>query len=177
MSEERLNQKKQQVEEIAEKMKEARSVVIVDYLGLTVEQDTNLRNELRDEGVYYKVIKNNILSRAAKELDIEGVEDYFKGPTAAAFGLEDAVSPAKILAKHVKDTKKIEIKGGILNHEAISAERVDELAKLPSREELLAKMVGSMNAPISNFVGVLSAIPRSLVYALNAVREQKEQAE
>ncbi len=174
MKEAKLMQKQEKVSEVAEKIKKAQSVILLDYRGLSVEQVTNLRNQLRDANIEYKVIKNNMLLRAAKSLNIEGTEDYFKGPTAVAFGYEDPVAPAKILAKFIKEAKKTEIKGGILDGKVLDAQAVDNLAKLPGKEELIAKMLGSLNAPITNFVGVLSAIPRGLVCALNAIKEQKQ---
>ncbi|HBU12848.1 MAG TPA: 50S ribosomal protein L10 [Clostridiales bacterium] len=169
-----MQQKKQVVADVADKMKRAQSMIMLDYRGLTVEEVTNLRSQFRAAEVEYKVIKNNVLLRAAQEIGLEGTEELFKGPTAVAFGYNDPVAPAKILAKFIKDTKKTEIKAGILDGKMLPAQGVDDLAKLPSREELIAKMMGSMNAPITNFVGVLAAVPGSFVRALNAVREQKE---
>lgn len=174
MKEAKLKMKQDAVAEIAEKMQGAQSIVLVDYRGLTVEEVSNLRTQFRDAGVEYKVIKNNMLKRAADSLNIEGLDDYFKGPTAVAFGVADPVAPAKIMVKFAKDTKKTELKGGILAGKAVDAAAIENLAKLPSKEELIAKMLGSMNAPVTNFVGVLAAIPRSLVLALDAVRQQKE---
>lgn len=174
MKEEKLQQKQQSVSEVAEKMEKAQSMVILDYRGLTVEEVSNLRTEFRNAGVEYKVIKNNILKRAAESLKYDGLGDYFKGPSAVAFGYNDAVAPAKILSKFIKETKKTEIKGGLLDGKMIDSAGVENLAKLPSREELIAKMLGSMNAPITNFVGTLAAIPGSFVRVLNAIREQKE---
>ncbi len=174
MKEAKLKQKQESVAEVAEKMKRSQSMIMLDYRGLTVEQVTNLRNTFRAANVEYRVIKNNMLLRAAQSIGVEGAEDIFKGPTAVAFGYDDAVAPAKILTKFIKDVKKTEIKGGILEGKVLDASGVENLAKLPSKEELIAKMLGSMNAPITNFVGVLAAVPRSLVCALNAIREQKE---
>lgn len=174
MKEEKLQFKQQTVKDVAEKMEKAQAMVLYDYRGLTVDEVSKLRADFRTAGVEYKVIKNNILKRAADSLGYEGLDEIFKGPTAIAFGYEDPVGPAKILAKTVKDLKKTEIKGGILNGQAIDAASVDNLAKLPSKEELIAKMLGSMNAPITNFVGTLNAIPASFVRVLNAIREQKE---
>ena len=174
MKEAKLQQKQEFVAEVAEKMEKSQSVILLDYRGLTVDEVDKLRNNFREAGVEYRVIKNNVLKRAAEKLGIEGCDDYFKGPTAAAFGYNDAVAPAKIVAQFIKETKKTEIKGGILEGKVLDAAGVDNLAKLPSKEELIAKMLGSLNAPITNFVGVLAAIPRSLVLALNAIREQKE---
>ncbi|MGI6152983.1 MAG: 50S ribosomal protein L10 [Christensenellaceae bacterium] len=166
--------KQDAVAEVADKIKRAQSVVLVDYRGLTVEEVSGLRTKFREAGVEYKVIKNNMLKRAADSLEIEGMDDYFKGPTAVAFGYDDPVAPAKILVDFAKEAKKTELKGGILTGKAVDVTMIKNLATLPSKEELLAKMLGSLNAPISNFVGVLSAIPRSLVLALNAVCQQKE---
>jgi large subunit ribosomal protein L10 len=176
MKEAKLREKQNTVAEVAEKMKKAQSMVLLDYRGLTVAEVTQLRNDFRAAGVEYRVIKNNMLLRAAQSLEIEGTEDVFKGPTAVAFGYEDPVAPAKIIARFIKDTKKTELKGAILDGRLIGASGAEDLAKLPSREELIARVMGSMNAPITNFVGVLSAIPRGLVVALNGIREQKENA-
>lgn len=174
MKEEKLQEKQAAVAEVIDKMKRAQCVVVLDYRGLTVDEVTSLRNQFREAGVEYKVIKNNMLKRAAEELNIEGVEEYFKGPSAVAFGYEDPVAPAKILCKFVKDVNKTEIKGGILDGKVMDVAGITSLSKLPSKEELLAKMMGSMNAPVTNFVGVLAAIPRGLVCALNAIAQQKE---
>jgi len=174
LKEEKLQRKQETVKEIAEKMEKAQSMIILDYRGLTVEEVSNLRTEFRNADVEYKVIKNNVLKRAADSLEYEGLDDYFKGPSAVAFGYTDVVAPAKILSKFIKDTKKTEIKGGLLDGKVIDAAGVENLAKLPSKEELIAKMLGSMNAPITNFVGTLAAVPGSFVRVLNAIREQKE---
>ncbi len=174
MKEAKLLQKQNAVSEIVDKMQRAQSIVMLNYRGLTVEEVSKLRSEFRAAGIEYKVIKNNMLKRAADELKIEGADDYFKGPTAVAFGYDDPVAPAKILCKFVKDVKKTEIKGGILAGKAMDAQGIENLSKLPSKEELIAKMLGSMNAPITKLASALSAIPRGLACALNAVREQKE---
>ncbi len=174
MKEEKLLSKQESVKDVADKMQRAQCMIMLDYRGLTVEEVTNLRTQFRNAGVEYKVIKNNILKRAADSLEYTGLDDFFKGPTAVAFGYEDAVAPAKILSKFVKDTKKTEIKAGMLDGKVIDAAGIENLAKLPSKEELIAKMLGSMNAPITNFVGTLAAVPGSFVRVLNAIREQKE---
>lgn len=174
MKEAKLQSKQAAVADVVDKMKRAQCMIVLDYRGLTVEEVTNLRSQFRQAGVEYKVIKNNMLKRAADELKIEGVDEYFKGPSAVAFGYEDPVAPAKILCKFVKDANKTEIKGGILDGKVMDAAGITNLSKLPSKEELIAKMLGSMNAPVTNFVGVLAAIPRGLVCALNAIVQQKE---
>lgn len=174
MKPEKLQLKQEVVKEVADKFEKAQSVIVIDYRGLTVEEVSKLRTDCRNAGVEYKVIKNNILKRAADSLNYQDMDDLFKGPTAVAFGFEDAVAPAKILSKFLKDTKKTEIKGGLLEGEVLDANGVERLATLPSKEELIAKMLGSMNAPITNFVGTLTAIPASFVRVLNAIRESKE---
>ena len=174
MKEERLREKEQAVQDVADKMQRAQSMVIVDYRGLTVDEVSKLRNEFRNAGVEYRVIKNNMLRRAAESLGIADMDDLFKGPSAVAFGYEDAVAPAKIMCKFQKDLQKTEIKGGVLSGKKVDQAEIVSLSKLPSKEELLAKMLGSLNAPITNFAMALSAVPRGLAVALGAVAEKKE---
>ena len=169
-----LKAKEAAVSEIQEKMQQAQSVVFVDYRGLTVEEVTNLRCKMRNAGVEYKVIKNTMIQRAADKEGIEGLNSILEGPTAVAFGMKDPVSPAKILVDFAKDTKKTEIKGGVLDGKTIDVDGVKYLASLPSKEELLAKMMGSLNAPVTGLVMALSGVMRNLVCALNAIKEQKE---
>lgn len=173
-----LELKKQAVAEIAEKIKNSESMVVVSYTGITVEQITNLRTKFREANVDYCVLKNTLVRRALNDLNIEGMDEHLLGPSAFAFG--DAVNPAKIVADFIdaeKDNaKKMQIKAGVIDGRVIDVNEVRALAKLPGRDVLIAKMMGSMNAPITNFVGVLSATLRSLVYALDSVRKQKESA-
>ena len=166
--------KAEAVEEIRKKLERAQSVVIYDYRGLTVDEVTTLRAECRKAGVEYRVLKNKLVKRAADLLGIEGADQYFAGPSAIVFGYDDPVAPAKIISAAVTKLKKTEIKGGIVDNKAIDAAGVQALAELPPKEVLIAKMLGSMNAPITGFVGVLNGTLRKLVYALNAVKEQKE---
>jgi large subunit ribosomal protein L10 len=173
MSKNNLAFKTSVVEGVKEKMQAAQSMVLIDYRGLTVAEVTNLRNRCRKEGVEYAVIKNTMIRKAAEELGIEGLEPMLHGPTAVAFGMTDAVAPAKILVSFIKEVKKTEIKCGIMEGKVLDVKGVEALAELPPKEVLIAKMMGSLNAPITNFVGVLSATLRSLVYAIEAVRKQK----
>lgn len=166
--------KAQVVAAIKEKLEQSQSVVIVDYRGLTVEEDTELRKQLRQAGVEYKVLKNTLVARAANELGIEGLDPFLNGPTAVAFGISDPVAPAKVITEYINKTKKMSVKCGILDGKAIDVARVQALADLPSKEVLLAKMLGSMQAPISGLVTVLGGTVRSLLYAIKAVIEQKE---
>ena len=146
--------KAKQVEEIREKLEKAQSVVVFDYRGLTVEEVTNLRSEMRKAGVEYVVLKNHIVNRAAQA----SFHNYLKGPSAFAFGYDDAVAPARILKDTVKKLKKCEIKGGIINGVVTDAAGMNTLADLPSREQLIARLLGSMMSPISKLAIVLGQI-------------------
>ncbi len=165
--------KKTVVAQIKDKFQQAHSAVFLDYRGLTVAEVTELRNQCRAQGVEYVVLKNTMIDLAVKELEITGLEEYLKGPTAVAFGMKDAVAPAKVLTDFIKKVKKTTIKCGLVDGQVLDAAGVQALSELPPKEVLIAKMMGSLNAPITNFVGVLSATLRSLVYAIEAVRKQK----
>ena len=164
------------VAEIKEKIQSAQSMVFLDYRGLTVEEVTELRSQFRAAGVEYKVLKNTLIQRAANEAELAGLEPFLSGPTAVAFGIQDPVAPAKILTEYIKKTKKATIKGGVLEGQVIDAKGVEALANMPSREQLLAKMLGSMNAPITGLVTVLGGTISAFVRALDAIRQQKEAA-
>ncbi|MDI6602450.1 MAG: 50S ribosomal protein L10 [Thermoanaerobacteraceae bacterium] len=166
-------QKSQIVEDLKNDFQKAQSVILTDYRGLTVEDEAALRKKFREAGAKYEVIKNTLAGLAAKEVGLEGLDSFLAGPTAAAFGYDDPVLPAKILAGYAKDHEQIKIKGGIVNGRVIGIDEVKALAELPPREELIAKMLGSMQAPISGLAGSLSGIIRKLLYALNAVAEVK----
>lgn len=167
--------KEQAVVDIKNRFERAGSVVLVDYRGINVEQVTQLRKQFRDAGVEYVVLKNTLVKRALDELSINGIDHLLEGPSAFAFGYEDPVAPAKIINEFITKTKNdhLKIKGGLVEGVAIDVAGVKALADLPPREVLIARIMGSMNAPITNFVGVLSATLRSLVYAIDAIRKQK----
>ncbi len=162
------------VKEIQEKLKEAKSLVVTDYIGLDVAEMTELRAKLREAGVDYKVVKNTLARIAANNSDLSELNEFFKGPTAVAFGIEDVVAPAKILDEFAEDHEVLEIKGGYLNGEIISKEKVESLAKIPSRDELLGKAFASMKAPITGFVNVLNGNLRNFVNVLSQIKDQKE---
>ena len=168
--------KEQVVREIKERFERAGSVILVDYRGINVENDTKLRKQFRDAGVEYVVLKNTLVKRALDELKIEGMNDLLDGPSAFAFGYEEPVAPAKVIKDSVAKTKSehIKVKGGLVDGSPIDANGVKALADLPPKEVLIAKIMGSLNAPVTNLVGVLSATLRSVVYAIDAVRKQKE---
>ncbi|HZK34052.1 MAG TPA: 50S ribosomal protein L10 [Bacillota bacterium] len=162
------------VNEIRKKLEGASSVILLDYRGLTVEEVTQLRKEFREKDVDYKVYKNTMTELALKELGHDGLIEHMTGPTAIAFGTSDPVAPAKILTENIKKLKKMTLKAGMVDGKLIDVDEIKALAELPSREELIAKMLGSMNAPISGLVNVLSGPTRGLACALNAIKEQKE---
>jgi len=158
-----------------EKLKRAKAVFLADFRGMNVEKATTLRNELRAASVEYKVFKNTLLDIAAKDTDIAALTQNLAGPTAVAISYDDPVGAAKVLSKFAKDSKGVfNLKAGVLSGTLLDVAQIQALADLPSREVLIAKMLGSMQAPATNFVGVLAAIPASLVRALDAIRVQKE---
>ncbi|WP_075579072.1 50S ribosomal protein L10 [Acidaminococcus massiliensis] len=163
------------VAELKDLLTSSKGVVLVDYCGLTVAEDTELRSKMREAGVKYMVAKNTFIRIAAQEAGIEGLDAYLEHNTAVAFSAEDPVAPAKILNDFSKDHKALEIKAGVLDGKVIGLDEVKAVAELPSREELLAKLVGSMQAPISGLVNVLQGTIRNFVYTLEAVRQKKEQ--
>ncbi len=153
-----LEQKKQIVANLVETLKSAQAGVLVDYRGLTVEEDTNLRRKLREAGVEYKVVKNTLTRFAAKEVGLDGLDEQLNGPTSLAISTDDPVAPAKVIADFAKENECLKIKAGFLDGNVISLEEVKTLANTPSRDTLIAKIMGSLNAPISNLVRTLQAL-------------------
>lgn len=172
-SEKILEQKKQAVAALAESLKSACTGVIVDYKGITVAQDTKLRKELREAGSDYMVVKNTLLRLALKDAGIDGLDHVLEGTTALAISKDDYVSSAKILAKFAETSKTFELKAGFVDGGVIDADGVKELASLPSKEVLVAKALGGLNAPITGFVTVLNGTIKGLVVALNAIAEKQ----
>lgn len=150
--------KKPIVEEISANIKDAQSVVLVDPRGLTVAQDTELRRMLRKEGVTYKVYKNTMMNFAFKGTDCEGLSQYLEGPSAIAISKDDATAPARILCKFAKTANKLEIKGGVVEGTVYDSKGIEAISNVPSREELLGKLLGSIQSPISNLARVLNQI-------------------
>lgn len=164
------------VAEFAEKLKVTRAAFLADYRGLNVEQANALRRKLQAVGVEYRVVKNTLLRLAAKDTGAACLDEHLAGPTAIALVTEDPVAPAKALVEFAKQYNVFELKAGMLDGKLITAGDIKALAELPSREQLIAKMLGSMSAPATNFVGVLAAVPRSFVQVLAAIKDQKEAA-
>ena len=167
--------KKLVVEDIKSKIQTAKSVVFVKFVGLTVAEDTELRKEFRKNNVEYKVLKNTLIKRAFNDLGITSFDDDLNGPTSVAFGADETAAAKVIVEAAKKYENKVAVKCAYVENEKIDENGVKALAAMPSKEELIAKMLGSLQAPITNFVGVLSAMPSSLVIALNAVAEKKAQ--
>ena len=139
-------------------MKDAQAVVLVDYRGLTVAEDTAMRKELREAGVIYKVCKNTMMRRAFEGTEFAGLDEYLEGPSAIAISKDDATAPARIICKFAKDAKALEVKAGVVEGTVYDANGIVELSKVPSREELLSKLLGSIQSPITNLARVLNQI-------------------
>jgi large subunit ribosomal protein L10 len=168
-----LQEKVDVVKELTEKIKAAKAIVLADYRGLTVEQDTELRNALRKAGVEYKVVKNTLTRFAAKENGLDGLDSFLNGPTAMAVSTSDLIAPAKVLAEYAKKYEKLELKVGVVEGKIINVNEIKALAELPPREVLISRVLAGFNAPITGFVNVLNGNLRGLVCALNAIAEQK----
>ena len=146
------------VEEISASIKDAQSVVLVDYRGLTVEQDTELRKQLREAGVTYKVYKNTMMNFAFKGTQFEGLSEYLNGPSAVAIATEDATAPARVLSEFAKKADKLEIKAGVVEGTVYDANGMKAIASIPSREVLISKLLGSLQSPITNFARVMNQL-------------------
>ena len=154
--------KKGVVADIKQKFEKAQTAVLVDYRGLNVAEVTELRNQLRKAGVEYAVLKNTMINLAIQDMNLDDMKAHLEGPTAVAFGYEDAIAPAKILSEFVKKSKKMTIKCGVCDGAYLDEAAVTALANTPSREVLIAKIMGSMMSSVSKFV-----------YALEAIRKKK----
>ena len=150
--------KKPIVAEISESIQDAQSVVLVDYRGLTVEQDTKLRKQLREAGITYKVYKNTMMNFAFKGTDFEQLAPFLEGPSAVAISKDDATAPARILAKFAAEAPALELKAGVVEGVMYDAKGIETVAKIPSREELLSKLLGSIQSPITNFARVMNQL-------------------
>ena len=146
------------VQAIVDDITDAQSIVLVDYRGLTVEQDTELRKQLREAGIIYKVCKNTMMKRAFEGTDFAQLDEYLEGPNAIAISKEDATAPARIICKFAKTAEALEVKAGVVEGTVYDQNGVVELSKIPSREELLSKLLGSLQSPITNLARVLNQI-------------------
>ncbi|SDW89462.1 LSU ribosomal protein L10P [Marininema mesophilum] len=155
---EAIESKKQVVAEIAEKFQNSKSTIITDYRGLTVAEMNELRSQLREAGVEYRVLKNTMTRRATSESNLNELDEHLVGPTAVAFSQEDVVAPAKVLHTFAKDHQALEIKGGVVEGRVVTLDEVKALAELPSREGLLSMLLSVMQAPVRNFALAVKAV-------------------
>jgi large subunit ribosomal protein L10 len=167
-------EKQRIVENIHQRFLDAEIVIATDPKGLNVEEMTKLRRQLREASVEYQVVKNTLLKRASQKTGVANITQFFRGPSAVAISYEDPVAPAKILSKFAEDNPKLELKVGIMGDSVLSVDDVKALSKLPSREELLSKLLSCMNAVPGNFVRTLAAVPAGFVNVLQGIKDKKE---
>lgn len=153
-----IEQKSQQVNEVADKLKESTCTIVADYRGLNVAQVTELRKQLREAGVEFQVIKNTLIRRATANVELSGLNEYLSGPTAIAFSKDDVVTPAKILTDFAKKNDKLEVKGGVVEGQVVGYDQIKALADLPSREGLLSMLLSVLQAPMRNFALAVKAV-------------------
>ena len=165
--------KQEKIEAMKEKFEKAKVAVVTEYIGMSVEEITKLRRSIQKENGDYMVTKNTLAKVASKGTQFEIMADSLKGPVAIAFGFQDEVAPAKAVTKFIKETKKGEIIGCVLDGKFLDAKETQVLASLPSKEELYAKMLGSINSPATGIVGAINAVMSSLVRAMDQVAKQK----
>jgi large subunit ribosomal protein L10 len=173
-SESALKEKQEIVLGLNEKLEKAKSAILVDYRGLTVEEDTDLRSKLKKANIEYKVIKNTYLVFAAKNNGLDELVPFLSGPTGIAISYDDEIAPSKVLFEYSKSNEKLELKAGVIDGKIVNVNEIKALASLPPKDVLIAKALGSMKAPISGLVNVLNANVRGLVVALNAIAQQKQ---
>ena len=164
------------VAEITEQLNEAKSVFLTDFKGLNVDEINDLRRVFTSASVQYRVVKNSLARLSVKEAGCDELLEYLDGPTAIAFGMDDPAAPARVIKKFAKDSGKLSVKVGLMDGVLIDSTRVNEIASLPSKVQLLGQLSGVLNAPLSNLVLSLNAILSKLVFALNAVKENKDES-
>lgn len=168
------SEKKQVIEQLNKRASEASIALVTDFRGLKVEELETLRSRLREEGVHYQVVKNTLARLALEHSPHEVIKDEFKDCCALALGYDDPVLAAKVLSKFAKENKKFFLRFGSFEGKMLSVEEIEALSKLPGREQLLAMLMGTMNAVPGNFVGLFANLLRNMLYALNGIKEQKE---
>jgi large subunit ribosomal protein L10 len=165
------------ISELNGKLDKATAVYVMDFLGMTVADVNDLRSKFRNEGIYYKVVKNTLIKRALNAHKVTGLDAFLKGPTAVAITFADEVSPAKILIEFSKKQKNNlpVLKAVLLDGKVFNSKEVEAISKLPSKKELIGVLAGTLNAPIIKLAGTLQSLVTQILYAVNAVKEQKEQ--
>jgi large subunit ribosomal protein L10 len=163
------------VQEVADKIRDSKSVFLTDFTGLNVKEISNLRRSFREASVEYKVVKNTLTRLSAKAAGFEELSSFLEGPTALAFGLDDPTAPAKVIREFTKKADKVKVKACLFEGTLIgSADQLNRLADLPSRPEIIGTLAGVLNAPISNLACALNGVLTQVLYALNAVKDKKE---
>lgn len=168
--------KASKIDELKETISQSCVAIATDYRGFTVDEITRLRRGLQENGAEYTVVKNTLTRIAVQDTDYEGLQEFLKGPTALVLGSEDPVSPAKTLSEFIKKAKKGSIKGGMLEGKVLNESDVKDLASLPSKDELYAKMLGSINSPATGIAMCINAVARDMVICIDQIRKQKEEA-
>jgi large subunit ribosomal protein L10 len=169
-----MDKKKAIVEELHEKFSKSKIVILTDYKGLDVRAVSDLRRRLNEINAEFKVVKNTLLARASENTYVELIKEDFKGPSAVAMSYDDPVAPAKVVTEFAAGNDKFEVKLGVLGGKRLDVAAIKALSSLPSREVLLAQVLSAMNGVPTAFVRVLNAVPQKLLYALQAIKEQKE---
>jgi large subunit ribosomal protein L10 len=167
-------EKIQAVQERRDRLQRVRGLVLTDFRGLSVPEMERLREELRKNGVELRVVKNTLFGLAAQEAGLHGLEAFLEGPTAVAFAYDDPTVPARTVMEFIRQYRKLEVKGGLVEGRIVDATGVRALAELPPRAELLARVAGGIQAPLGGLLQVLSGLQRNLVYVLDRIREKRE---
>jgi len=171
----RKEEKRRLVQELHEKFKSVKAVFLTDFTGLDVATLTRLRGQLKEHGIEYKVVKNTLLRRASEKTALEALAEYFVGPNAVVLVYDDPIRSAKVLVDFVKEEPELDIKVGLVEGRVLRPEDVKALASLPSREVLIAQLIGMLKAPLAHLVGVLEAPVQQLLGVLEAIKERKQQ--
>ena len=172
----KIEEKRRIVEELHERFSRSQVAIVTDYMGLNVQAITDLRRRLREANIDFQVVKNTLLIRASQNTDLDLIKGAFTGPSAIALSYDDPVAPAKILTTFAKENEKLEIKAGVMSGKALAPQEIKALAALPSREELLAKVLSAMVGVPTALVRVLNGVPQQFLNVLNSIKEQKEAA-
>lgn len=168
-------QKEEAVKEVAQSLSDAKSVFLADFTGLNVEEANELRRSFKRSAVEYRVVKNTLARRSVESAGCEELLEYLEGPTAMAFGMEDPVAPAKVIKEFSKTSDKIKVKACLFEGVLIGTDQVSSIADLPTKEELVGQLVGMLNAPIANLASSLNSVLSKLVFAVDAVKKNKEE--
>jgi len=171
-----LSEKKKIAENLHERFSKSAIVIVTDYKGLDVTTINDLRRKLREAKIEFQVAKNSLLIRASRETGVGLLKDHFKGPNAVALSYDDPVAPAKVLTEFAKEHAELQIKVGVMNGRLLDPSAIEALSSLPSREQLLAKLLSTLNGVPTSFVRTLSEIPKKFLYLLQSVKEQREAA-